>query len=279
MARRPTVSIVGCGRAGGAIGLALKGAGYQIAAAYSHSRAGRQRAHRLLEVPVLSRPAEVANAGDVVVVSVPDGAISDVAPQVAEGIRPRRFAVHTSGAVSIEALAAVRDAGARIGSMHPLQTLPDARRGARSLQGAAVAVTCADADRGDLHRLARGWGGRPFALEDAAKTRYHAAAVFASNYLVTAAWAASILLGGAGVGDPRPLLGPLIAQTAANIAEAGPERAITGPVVRGDADVVRRHLDELDRLDAAGGHIHRAYASMAELTAYLVGADPKGFVA
>src|SRR5438132_12066812 len=126
MARRQVVSIVGCGRVGGAIGLALQRAGYTVSAAWSRSRAGRQRAHRILDVPVLADPAEVARAGDVVLLSVPDDAIAEMAAQVAPGVRHGRYVVHTSGSTQLDALAAARDAGARVASAHPPQTIPDA---------------------------------------------------------------------------------------------------------------------------------------------------------
>jgi predicted short-subunit dehydrogenase-like oxidoreductase (DUF2520 family) len=140
-----------------------------------------------------------------------------------------------------------------------------------------VAVTCEPDDREFLFRIARAWGSRPFALEDAVRTRYHAAAVFASNYLVTAAWVAEQVMRSAGLGDPRPLLAPLMEATIRNVVGQGPERALTGPVVRGDADVVRRHVQELRCLGAAERPVADAYGAMARLTAHLAGVDPRAF--
>src|SRR5438445_13584791 len=118
MARRSVVAVVGCGRVGGAIGLALQRAGYTVAAAWSRSRTGRQRAHRILDVPVLADPAEVAGAGDFVVVAVPDDAITEITEQLAAGVRSRAFVVHTSGGTTVNALAPAKKAGARTASMH-----------------------------------------------------------------------------------------------------------------------------------------------------------------
>lgn len=273
MARRPTVSIIGCGRAGGAIGLALKEAGYPIAAAWSRSRTGRQRAHLLLEVPILTRPDEVARAADVTIVAVPDDAIAEVAVQLAPGVREDAYVIHTSGGVSVDALAPAAKAGARVGSVHPLQTLPGPRAGAEALRGAAVAVTCELRDRMFLFRLARAWGGRPFSLPDEAKALYHAAAVFASNYIVTSVWAATQLMRAAGVRNSIPLLAPLIETTARNTIDRGPERALTGPIARGDARAVRRHVKALRDTDPTSGRIVDAYRALAQLTANMVGAD------
>ena len=271
------MSIVGCGRAGGAIGLALKRNGYEIAAAWSRSRGGRQRAQRLLDVPVLPGIPDVSAAADVVFVTVPDGAIEEVGRSVATGIRPGRLAVHTSGVVSIDALAPVRDAGGRIGSLHPLQTLPDAKAGADALSGAAVAVTCEAADEPALQRIARGWGGRPFSLPDAGKAIYHAAAVFASNYVVSSVWAAVRLFEKLGVHNAQQLIAPLAQASMHNVVSMQPGLAITGPVVRGDTETVRLHVAELRASDPTGGRITEAYRAMARLTAMLSGADVQAF--
>lgn len=273
MARRPTVSIVGCGRAGGAIGLALTRAGYTISAAWSRTRAGRQRTQRLLDVPVLSGIPEVAAAGDVVFVAVPDDAIGDVADEVAAGIRAGKVAAHTSGRVTIEALVAVEKADARAASLHPLQTLPDAARGSEALDGAGVAVTCDPRDRPLLVRLARAWGGRPFAVSDEDKTLYHAAAVFASNYVATSVWSALRLFERLGIANARQLLGPLTRSSVENITTMPPERAMTGPVVRGDTETVRSHIEALAHADPTGGPITDSYRSLARLTAALARVD------
>ena len=270
MARRSVVSIVGCGRVGGAVGLALQKAGYTVSAAWSRSRTGRQRAHRILDVPVLADPAEVAGAGDVVIVAVPDEAITDIAEQLAPGLRSRAFVLHTSGGTSVDALAPAAQAGARIASAHPLQSIPDAVHGADALSGAAVAVTCAPEDRLEAFRVARAWGGRPFLLPDDAKARYHAAAVFASNYVVGSVWAATSLLRQAGVRDATTVLAPLLTSTVENIVARGPEKSLTGPITRGDAKTIRRHVDALQ---TAEPEVLDAYRALARLTAHLAGMD------
>lgn len=272
MARRPSVSIVGCGRTGGSIALALQRAGYVIPAVWSRSRAGRMRAARLLDAPVLADAAETVGAAEVAVIAVPDDAIAGVAAQVAANVRPRQRVVHTSGSVSVEALDPVRQAGGRIGSLHPLQTLSDPESGAEALEGAGVAVTCDDADRRFFHRLVGAWGGQPFALPDEAKALYHAAAVFASNYVVAALWAATQLFDEIEIRHARGLLGSLAAAAVDNVVQQGAEAAITGPVSRGDVETVRRHvaaLREADRLQ-----IIEAYRAFAILTAHVSGRDP-----
>jgi predicted short-subunit dehydrogenase-like oxidoreductase (DUF2520 family) len=270
------VAIVGAGRVGGAIAIALAKAGYTITAAWSRSRAGRQRAHNLLGVPVLE-PIEVAAAGEVIFVSVPDDAIADVAKQIAPGLRKGALVVHTSGGASLEALVAARQAGARTGSIHPLQTVPDAERGAEALIGAAVAITSEQSDRPALMRLARAWGGRPFSIEDDAKRIYHAAAVFASNYIVSSVWAATVLFESIGIRNAPDLLGPLVRASVENVLTRGGAKAITGPVARGDVELVRRHVKALRDADPTGRAIADGYRALAKMTAALAGGDPHAF--
>lgn len=269
----PTISIVGAGRVGSAIALALTEAGYKVAAAWSRSRGGRQRAHALLGVPVLD-PAEVAAAGQIVFLTVPDDAIAEMAATIAPGVRPKSLVVHTSGGTSIDALQAVRDAGARTGSLHPLQTIPDAKRGAEALNGSAVAVTSPErAQSAPLMRIARAWGGKPFFLPDDAKLVYHAAAVFASNYVVSSVWAATTLFETVGVRNARDLLAPLVRASVENVLQRGGARAITGPVIRGDVDAVRRHVHALRDADPTGRAIANGYRHLARMTAALANGD------
>jgi predicted short-subunit dehydrogenase-like oxidoreductase (DUF2520 family) len=276
VAKLPTVSIVGAGRVGGAIGIALARAGYTVTAAWSRSRTGRQRAHRLLDVPVLE-PADTARAGDVVFLSVPDDAIAEMTEQLAPGLHKGQFVVHTSGGTSLHVLEPLREAGVRTGCLHPLQTIADAERGADALQGAAVAVTSDDADRLALMRLARAWGGRPFVLADEAKRVYHAAAVFASNYLVTSIWAATTLFQSIGIRNAGDLLGPLVRNSVENVVARGGARAITGPVARGDAELVKQHVEALREADPTDQAITDAYRALAKLTASLAGGDVERF--
>ena len=267
MPRANIVSIVGAGRVGTAIGLALQQVGYTVSAAWSRSRSGRQRAHALLDVPVLEIE-EVALAADLVVIAVPDDAIASVAREISTTARRGKYVFHTSGATSVHALQPLREGGAHVASLHPLMTFPDAD--ASRLTGAAVAVTCDARDRAAFYRIARAWGGRPFPLDDANKATYHAAAVFASNYIVSSVWAANAIFRTIGVNNAQPLLNPLIAATIENIVAHGPAKSITGPVVRGDTNTVKRHIETLKQGDA---EIANAYRAMAKLTASLAQLD------
>lgn len=271
MAKKPSVAIIGCGRLGGALGLALQRRGYTIAAASSASAGGTQRAARLLDCKVTNDPAEAAKSAEIVLVAVPDDAIVEVASVLSAVTSPSMIVVHTSGATSVEALASVASTGARTASMHPLQSIADPRRGAEALKGAAVAVTSAPDDRSELYKLAYAWGGRPFPLPDESKTLYHAAAVMASNYVAASIAAALAVLEATGLENTRALLGPLVRTSASNAVAT---RAVTGPAVRGDAGTVRAHLEALRDVDTDPDVIE-AYRVLAVLAARIGGGDPE----
>jgi predicted short-subunit dehydrogenase-like oxidoreductase (DUF2520 family) len=159
---------------------------------------------------------------DAVMLCVPDGEIA----AAAELIAPGSIVGHCSGATSLDVLAAHRDAF----SLHPLMTVTAA--GAQ-FAGAGAAIAGSTPRAVAVARsLATALGMRPFELGDADRTAYHAAASIASNFLITLEAAAERIAATAGV--DRSLLVPLVRATVENWASLGPERALTGPVARGD---------------------------------------------
>jgi predicted short-subunit dehydrogenase-like oxidoreductase (DUF2520 family) len=214
------ISVIGRGRVGAAIGARL-----------------RQR--RLL--------AEDGSP-DLVLVCVPDGAISSVARDTAEG----PWIAHVSGATPLDAL----DPHRRRFGMHPLQTFTRAR-GPEQIDGAWAAVTAETDDARARGRwLAETLGLKPFDLAEANRVLYHAGAVMASNYIVTLYRAAVRAFVAAGV--PPDALLPLMRRTIDN------EFELTGPISRGDWAVVDAHLATLaERLP----ELEPLYRALAKATA------------
>ena len=198
----------------------------------------------------------------VVLLAVRDDALGPLVESLARSgaVGRGHVVLHLSGALSCAVLAPLAAAGAATGSMHPLMTVSrEPARAAKHFRGAAFvlegelgAVAAADA-------LVRRLGGVPLTIAPEAKPLYHAGAVFASNYVVTMLAVALRLLEGAGLAREAALaaLMPLARTTLDNIAEAGPAGALTGPIARGDAATLRRHLSALQHQDAA---LYRAVA-------------------
>jgi len=206
----------------------------------------------------------------VLFLAVPDGAVPEMAERIASLDPPPRLAVvHLSGARGLDALAAL-DANPR-GSFHPLQSFPEPREAA-AFRGITVAV---DATTPALLRrlgaLARRLGARPRHVTDRERVLYHAAAVFASNFLDVTVAEAVRMLGRIGWSekDATSALLPLVEGAVANIRKRGAVKALTGPIRRGDADTVERHLRAVDDPD-----LYRMLGLVALEIAQVAGLDP-----
>jgi predicted short-subunit dehydrogenase-like oxidoreductase (DUF2520 family) len=188
-----------------------------------------------------------------VFLTVPDAAVASLAGQVAAGGEiPASVAfVHCSGALGLGALGrlAVRH---EVGSFHPLQSFPRPRD-PEAFRGSLVAIDAAAPGlRRRLERLARDLGAKPRGVDEADRVVYHAAAVFASNYLVALAAEAVQLLGKIGWSESEAVAGliPLMRGALDEVARRGPTAALTGPIRRGDVETVTRHLEALADLDS-----------------------------
>jgi predicted short-subunit dehydrogenase-like oxidoreductase (DUF2520 family) len=238
------IAVIGAGRVGTAVAAALRSAGHDIVAVSGREATSARAARYLPDVPVLDAVRASAKASTVIV-TVPDDAIASVVADVAAGggFRAGGWAVHMSGATPLSVLDPAREAGAGRLAVHPLQTFPTVEDALRRLRGSAIAVT-ADDETGETvgTSLGRDLGGSPFLLAEDARALYHAAAVFASNYVVTVTAMAAHLFALAGVADPGAVMGPLQRATLENVERLGPAAALTGPAVRGDAGTIQRNL-------------------------------------
>ncbi len=241
------VAVLGAGRVGTALAVLLQRAGHRVVAVSGGSFTPERAARYLPGTPV--RPStEAARAADLALIAVPDDRIAEVCGELARdgAVSPDRAVAHLSGATGLDALAAARGAGARVLSVHPLQTFPDVESALGRIPGSAAAVTALDEAGYALgERMATDVGARPFRLADEVKPLYHAAAVFASNYLVVVTAVAEELFKAAGLADPLGLFLPLSEASLENAADLGPGAALTGPAVRGDAGTVERNLRAL----------------------------------
>ncbi|HSS94768.1 MAG TPA: DUF2520 domain-containing protein [Candidatus Dormibacteraeota bacterium] len=187
-----------------------------------------------------------------VFLTVPDGAIAAFAAEIARapGLPATSSFVHCSGALGLDVLS---ELGARhaLGSFHPLQSFPTPRA-PEAFRRSVVAVDAStETLRRRLARLARDLGARPRRVEDADRAVYHTAAVLASNYLVALAAEAAKLLETIGWSEREAVDGlvPLMQGVLEEVARRGPTAALTGPIRRGDAQTVSRHLKALAALD------------------------------
>jgi predicted short-subunit dehydrogenase-like oxidoreductase (DUF2520 family) len=181
-----------------------------------------------------------------VFLTVPDDAIATVDAEIAW--TPHHVAVHCSGAQTAATMVTAIDAGARVAGFHPLQTFADSEIGLTNLPGSAVGIEADEGTWPSLAQLATAVGATPLRIRGEQRATYHLGSVVVSNFTVGLMGMASMLWQGIGIDEQtavRALL-PLLQGTARNLEALGVEKALTGPVVRGDAGTVARHLDALD---------------------------------
>lgn len=239
-------AIIGPGRVGTALAMALDRAGYDVVAVAGRGQARIEDFRRRLPGASALPAADAARAAELVVVCVPDDALAGMVRSVArdDGVADGSRWVHVAGGFGTEVLRPARLAGARVAACHPAQTFPDPDVGAAGLPGTAWAVTAGEADLGWARVLVTDLRGSPLTVAEGNRTLYHTGLVVGANATSAVVTLARDLLLGAGVPDPRPFLAPLSTTAAGNAAERG-AAALTGPVRRGDAGTVDRQLSEL----------------------------------
>ena len=259
---KPDIAIIGAGVVGTAIGLLAGRAGYPVVAVASRRRASAEQAARAIGEGVAVRePLEAAAMGGLLLLTVPDDALADLADQLARAraVRPGAVVAHCSGALPSRVLAPLEACGADLASMHPLQTFPTVASAVESLPGCYCLCEGAPAAVSRVMQLAADIGCVPVEIEPDRKTLYHAAACIACNYLATlqeAALAAAVLAG-IGRDAARKALAPLVAATVRNVSELDTGAALTGPIARGDAQTVLRHLTALRHTDPTLADLYR----------------------
>ena len=255
------VGIIGAGRLGSSLGVALCDAGYSVTAVSRRDLAQAEATSAGIEGSLGTDDVQtVADACDVVFITTSDSAIGSVLDSLS--IRPGQAVVHCSGATPVSMLTSAEEQGASTGGFHPLQTFP------RPLEaGRFRAITVGVASENDgllewLETLADDVGATSMRVPDEARAAYHAAATLASPLTAGLAGLAATLWTDLGVSRDEALqaLAPLLTSTVADLGSMSFPDGITGPYVRGDVGVVRAHLDAVR---SAPADVSRAYAALA----------------
>ena len=265
------LSIVGAGRVASALGRVLtESAQLQIRDLLGRSARTAQAAVDFIGAghPVTSFGA--MQPADLFLLAVPDDQIANCCSQLAASgvIRAGAVVFHCSGALSAAVLAPARDSGASVASVHPIRSFADPAAVAADFAGTCCGIEDDGAATRRLRMLFETAGARVIPIDAAHKTLYHAAAVFASNYVVTLIDVAMQTYAQAGVAsaDALQMIAPLLRETAENVFRLGPEAALTGPVARGDNSTVSRQQAALLACHPAHAAL---YAQLAEATAAL----------
>jgi predicted short-subunit dehydrogenase-like oxidoreductase (DUF2520 family) len=262
---RLKVGIIGPGRVGAALGVALTRAGHEVVAvaAVSDLSVGRAREH-FPGVP-LTDPAGVVEAADLVLLTVPDDAL----PGLVNGLVtigapvPGRLLAHTSGRYGISVLEPATRRGALPLALHPVMTFTGRSDDLQRLRGISYGITTLEQLRPVAEVLVIEMDGEPVFIAEEHRDLYHAALASAANHLVTLVTEACDLLQLAGAGDPARMLSPLLYAALDNALRLG-DAGLTGPVARGDAGTVAGHLAALRE---TAPEALAVYVALARLTA------------
>ena len=247
---KPEVSIIGAGRLGTTLAVALAAKGYSVRSLVARRRASARKAASLLDGDVQAlavKQLDSLRPADVFLITTPDDQIANVAAQLAriDATKCRPAALHTSGALSAEALAPLRDRGWHTGSIHPLISVSE---DIATLEGTFWSV---EGDKAALRigkAIVRDLGGRSFSIRSEDKPLYHAAAVMSAGNVVALFDVAIEMLVQCGLkrSEAQKILLPLIASTVRNLETMEPAAALTGTFARGDIETVKRHLKALN---------------------------------
>jgi predicted short-subunit dehydrogenase-like oxidoreductase (DUF2520 family) len=242
------VGIVGPGRAGTLVAAACVRAGMRVVGVAGGSAEARVRlAARVAGVRSVDDVAALAQRARLLVLAVPDDAVSSVADALAVGdaIGDGHRVVHLSGAQGLAPLRRAALTGARVAACHPAMTIPTGAHDPDTLVGVAWGVTTERADRDWAHALVSDLGGDPYDVADAMRPLYHAALTLGSNAAAAAVAAARQLLLAGRIERPEAFLAPLVSASVANVLTHGTS-ALTGPVVRGDLGTLEHHLEAIE---------------------------------
>lgn len=265
-----TLNIVGAGHVGRVLGRLFAASGsYQVQDVLTRSHASALDATDFIGAGTAMAGMAGLRRADAWMLAVGDDQIAPVCAQLAaSGLLQGALVFHCSGAKSSAELAAAATAGALVASVHPVRSFADPAAVARDFTGTFCGVEGAQAALAQLAPVLGAIGARMVVIDAAAKTVYHAAAVFASNYLVTVVDAALRAYQAAGIPADvaRELARPLATETLANVFRLGPEAALSGPIARGDLVTVARQQHAVDSWDQPAGAL---YAALADATTAL----------
>ena len=240
------ISIIGTGRLGGALAIALERGNYQIDNLFVRSdRDLSEITDRISPTPkVLTTEYFGEINSEVILITTQDSEIEKVAENLSNNIRSEPFVFHTSGSLSSEILQKLKKSDCKIGSIHPLVSISDPVLGAERFTDVFF---CVEGDREAVkiaEKIVQDLGGKPFSIKTEFKTLYHASAVTACGHLVALLDVAFEMLIHCGLDEERSkeVLLPLVESTISNLKKQTPSEALTGTFARADSETLERHI-------------------------------------
>jgi predicted short-subunit dehydrogenase-like oxidoreductase (DUF2520 family) len=281
---KPSVSIVGSGRLGTALAIALSSLGYPIQAVVTRRFSTAKKAAALVSrntLPLRANDLDLLPPSTILLLTTPDDEIANTARRLSglqRTLTKGSTVLHTSGALSADVLEPLSGIGFHVGSLHPLVSISDPEIGQESLAGAFYCIEGDAAATRTARAIVRDLKGRSFTIPSRNKPLYHAAAVMASGHVLALSDFATEMLVQCGLErrDALRVLLPLLQSTVNNLAWLDTALALTGTFARGDLATVRRHLHALSRSESPEAlEVYRLLGARSLKLATRNGLDPK----
>jgi predicted short-subunit dehydrogenase-like oxidoreductase (DUF2520 family) len=245
-----TLNLIGCGKVGQCLGALWNRTGvFSIKGVCNLNLDSAKSAVNFIGAGVAVSAISELKAAQVFAIAAPDDALSSIAKELSDTgiISPGTTVFHCSGALTSRALAPLRDLGAGVASAHPVKSFSNPGVAVESFSGTTVTI---EGDQSAVALVSEAFtkiGGRVIDIDVEAKGFYHTALVFACNYLTALMECAVDTCGQAGIERAKALslIEPLVKETVAAIFSRGTEQALTGPLARGDSQVVGSQIDLL----------------------------------
>lgn len=247
------IGFIGAGKVGTAFGMYLKREHYQIAGYNSRTHASADRAAQLTNTPVYNRKIDLVEISDMIFLTVNDDNIEEVAREICTmdiDVKEKVF-IHMSGVLNCEIMNCLYEKGATVCSLHPLYPFSDIEKSAAEIHKANFTLE----GKGDELNMVKDIlvvnNLSHSVIESSQKTIYHASACVASNYLVTVLNTSIDMLREIGFEKEMALdtIKELVLQSANNVFDYGPTKALTGPIARNDEKTVAMHLSDIKKYD------------------------------
>ena len=244
-----TFVIIGLGKVGAAVGHLLRRSGYPVIAVVDSSEDTLRKNIAYTGGEAYTDIEQLSLSADCFIITTGDDQIEEACRLLAAYIHSPAVVLHMSGVGSLALLDAAKEAGAKVGSIHPLQTFPDVEGAIQSLQGSFFGITADPSLETWAGQLVRSWGGIPFFVSDEDRPLYHAAACVVSNYfvgLLSMAEKMYVLLG-LDEKEAKEAFWPLLTATMRNIDQKGLVSSLTGPIARGDLGTLQKHMESMEK--------------------------------
>ena len=245
------IAFVGLGNVGKTLAKALHDVGYEISGVMDMKREAAEEVANQLGAGVYETASNLATSADLIFLTVPDREIEKVCSELAisRSFLSGSIVLHASGALSSLSLGTAKSLGCFAASFHPLQTFPDPQSGLRSLAGSIITLEGDEPAVEVCKQLAQKLSCHPIVISTENKALYHAGACVVSNYMVTVVDIGLRILEASGLDAKFTLdaVRPLMEATMQNILKLGTERALTGPVARGDEQTIANHIQAMQQ--------------------------------